>query len=38
MAANDAQVRKLGREVAAIERLGLKTIRPLDGGEIEALG
>ena len=37
VAANDAQVRKLGREVAAIERLGLKTIRPLDGDEVRSM-
>ena len=37
VAANDAQVRKLGREVAAIERLGLKTIRPLDGDEVQSM-
>ena len=37
VATNDAQARKLGRELDAVDRLGLKTIRAMGGEEVQAL-
>ena len=36
VATNDAQARKLGRELDAVDRLGLKTIRAMGGEEVQA--